>query len=106
MSTTKENLFNITDGPNRNDLCNAFLYAYDGEIGRKLCRFTIVDGMGQKKEIYARIIELSHEDGSGYSYMFKAYYGTPAKDGKSIWILATGYYHARSREGWLRPDTK
>ena len=109
MSTTaNENLFTIIDGPNRDTLIDAFKYAYDKDIGNKLCRFTIGDAT-QKKTVSARIIEIrrvdeiAHEDGSGYSFMFKCYYSEGA--GKNA-IRATGYYHARTRQGWLRPDVE
>ena len=111
MNTTKDHLLNIVNGPNRNELVDAFLYAYDGETGKKLCTFTLEDG-DQKKQTSARIVrlthtqheasaqitEIEHEDGSGYSFNFSCYYTI----GK-ISVHGVGYYNARTRKGWLKP---
>ena len=96
--STNGTVFKIIDGPNRNDLMNAFIYAYDSDIGVKICTFTVDKGQ-EKRHVNMRIVELAHEDGSGYSFILKGYYGI----NKPI-IRAVGYYHARTREGWLRPE--
>lgn len=73
--------FSVESGPNRNDLVNAFLYAYDPAANIPIT-FMVAKGytmpIGDPGCAYEalemrvkHITELQHEDGSGYSFNIK-----------------------------------
>lgn len=97
MSTT-EIQYDITHGPNRNDLVTAFLYANDGEIGKEFCVFTIGNAISPKINVKMHLTMLQHEDGTPYTFNFEGYYQPTVFDKE---IKARGFYNAKTRNGTL-----
>lgn len=105
-------------GPNKFDLSMAFFNAF--ENGRRVpsapyrVTFTAVQGEHGRQQVgdpssvrfefYARIMEISHEDGSEESFNLRGYINSNAK-----WGYAQsngerkfeGYLNTRNRTGWL-----
>ena len=97
MNTKREMTFNILKGPNRNELLDGFLYAFDGVVGRKLCRFTLDDST--RTTVETVLVTLTHECGNGFNFNFEGYYyPKPSADA----IECSGYYDAKTRKGWLK----
>ncbi|MBR5389588.1 hypothetical protein IK146_03450 [Candidatus Saccharibacteria bacterium] len=94
MST---HVYQIIDGPNRNDFVMSFLYACDADIGLKIARYKLQNQSEKKKDVSILLQKISHENGSG-SYMFEGfvYHGFP---GNKMSVQVKGHYDAQKRTG-------
>ena len=103
MTTTKQYII-IEAGPSREELLDAFKYAYDKERSFEVTftGFSVREMGGVRQRLSggkftAKIVGLMHEDGSGQSLIIDAYVsGKPLKD-----KLVKFYYSAEQRTGHL-----
>jgi len=102
---TTEQYINITAGPSREELVDAWKYAHSGIAEVAEVRFTgmvvvktgDVRRNGREGEFTARINGLEHEDGSGFSFNLTVYATPKPVRGKQVKM----YYSAKSRHGYL-----
>lgn len=102
----------IVDGPSKMDLLVALFYAYDQRRGPFFVTFYVqsddldqgrnIELLGVKgTPIKAKIVGISHEDGTGDSYIIKGYldpYGCSKPDFSTKF---EGYYSTKNRTGTL-----
>ena len=90
--------YQIIDGPNRNDFVMSFLYACDADIGLKIAKYKLQNQSRAKKDVSILLHKISHENGSGGSYMFEGavFYGFPRS---AMSVRVEGHYDAQSRTG-------
>ncbi len=105
MTTTKQDItIDIEAGPSREELLDAFKYAYDEErsfevtfTGLSVRQTGDVRQNLSRGKFTAKIVGLTHEDGSGQSFIIDAYVSVkPLKD-----KLVKFYYNAKWRTGHL-----
>lgn len=101
--TTKQ-FITIEAGPSREELLDAFKYACDKERTFKVTftgvRMTHTGDVRQshgRGRFTARIVGLTHEDGSGHSFIVDAYVSMKPSEGKVVRC----YYNARRRTGHI-----
>ena len=108
MTTNVEHFISISAGPSREELVDAWRYAFSGiseiaEVQFTGMLVTVKNGVrmnAKKCEFKARILCLEHEDGSGFSFNLKVYATPmPVRD-----RLVRMYYSAKSRAGNLDLD--
>ena len=118
MDTKKEQkkLYDILDGPNKDSLFDACKYAYNSNVGIAV-HFTVAVGYTLPKDnpnsAYIpmsisdiRIIGITHEDGSGESFLLYGYCNADlnsfAKNFNNTKPYSfEAYFDARSRKGWI-----
>ena len=103
MTTTKQYI-TIEAGPSREELLDAFKYAYDKErsfevtfTGLSVRRTGDVRQNLSRGKFTAKIVGLMHEDGSGQSLIIDAYVSVKGLDRQVVKF----YYHARTRTGHI-----
>lgn len=101
MTTTKKYIV-IEAGPSREELLDAFKYAYDEErsfevtfTGFPVLQTGDVRQNFSRGKFTAKIVGLMHEDGSGQSFIIDAYVSVKGLENKVVRF----YYHARTRTG-------
>ena len=104
MTTTKQYI-TIEAGPSREELLDAFKYAYDKErnFGVKFSGIFVRQTGGVHKnhsrgKFTAKVVGLTHkDDGSGQSFIIDAYVSVKGLDRQVVKF----YYHARTRTGHI-----
>ena len=103
MTTTKQYI-TIEAGPSREELLDAFKYAYDKErpfevtfTGLSVRQTGDVRQNLSRGKFTAKIVGLMHEDGSGQNLIIDAYVSVKPLKGK----LVKFYYCAKRRIGYL-----
>ena len=97
----KEITLNITDGPDRTHLFSAMMSAFE-ESATNTITFTGSSPSGKIPLVMkAKIIGLTHEDGSGYSFIINAniMVSIGGNSGGRMWDYATFYYNTRTKCG-------
>lgn len=115
-----EKIFEISGGPNRDMLVDAFKYTYDHAAHVKVTfQVPFTYGVplhetpfGEKPQYYpmrlsdVRITSLEHEDGSGHSFNIHGYCRADLNPFRADNPVLSSYrfkayYHAQSRKGWI-----
>lgn len=97
--STQNNVYQIIDGPNRNDFVNAFLYAFDKNIGLQVATYTLMNPNCKRKKLPIKLLMIRHKDdtGAGFTFEGNCYY-EPAK---IKFVQVEGCYDAQKRVGTM-----